>query len=467
MRYLSLILAPFAVAIACAPEADSLTEDPAVQDAAQALLAGRLPACAGLPSIDLTRDAWRLENDRGWVIPAYPRENEDVFVVFRASGHWTRYFARFTRDGWATQEDRTLDLWCSQPTDPYIHPYQIVGASLGRFSAGTRIDFAVSRIPGNLRAPVEWYNNGGANYVVRVGDRPTLQWVGDTHVRIGTEVIHPDLAPSGNDLQIYTQTYPSGPMQVELFYADANYSNVQSVLMQLERDGAGPNSNNSQWRATIPPASLIAGQVLNYWIRAADTHGNVRWDSRNGSNYQLNPRAYSIVWAGGFGSYRPTDNSYREGFLFQPDGSTALGCYNHGASASSYVERAVRVYIPGLTDQAGVPVGAHAILRAEVYTNLTENNGGWQGTPATFAKKEGNDFIYTFFGYSALCGGGVDPANQRYPEGNYAMKMRFTTDGGRNWFWRGLENGPVGGSDIPVVFRARCDYFGNPTDCLP
>lgn len=430
----------------------------------QALLAGRIPECTGLPQMDRSRDAWRVENDRGWIVPAYPRDNEEIFVSFRApAGHYARAYVRFTSNGWQTARDENFQVWCAAGSDGY----ELLGYSLGRYSAGTQLDLAIVMEPANRRAPVEWYNLGGRNYILRVGDQPQLQWVGDTHVRIGTEVIHPDLAPSGNELQIYTQTYPAGPMAVELWYANANYSNVQSVLMQLERDGAGQYGNNSQWRATIPADRLIAGQILHYWIRAADGRGNVLWDSRNGSNYQLNPRPYSVVWAGGFGSYRPTDDSYREGFFFQADGSTSMGCWNHGASTSSYAVRAVRVYIPGLTDQVDVPAGALAILRAELYTNLTENNGGWRGAPATFAKKQGNDFIYTFLAYSEICGGGVEPAAMRYPDGTYAMKMRFSTDGGRNWFWRGLDNGPVGGGDIPVSFRARCDYFGNPADCLP
>jgi hypothetical protein len=459
-------LIPFVtlVLIACSTREESIVGENSESETAQSLQAGRIPECTGLPGIDRSRDAWRIQNDRGWIIPAYPRAGEEIFVAFRAPrGHWARAYVRHTQDGWRTQRDDDLRLWCDQPEDPY----QLIGHSLGRFSAGTRIDLAVAMEPANRRFPTEWYNLDGRNYQLYVGDQPNLQWVGDTHVRIGTEVIHPDLAPAGHDLQIYTQTYPSGPMQVELFYADADFTRVESVVMELERDGAGSNNNNAQWRATIPASNVLDGQTLHYWIRASDAHGAVHWDSRNGANYQLTPRHYAVVWAGGFGQYRPTDDSYREGFLFQPDGSTSLGCYTHGASVSSYVVRAVRVYIPGLTDQTDVPPAALSILRAELYTNLTENNGGWRSTPARFAKKQGNDFIYTFLAFEDLCGGGIDPAEQRYPNNTYAMKLRFSTDGGRNWFWRGLENGPVGGADIPVLFRARCGYFGDPNDCMP
>lgn len=438
---------------------EELVETGGEEEVVQSLEAGRIPVCAGLPAIDTSRDGWRIERERGWIVPAYPRDGEQVFVAFRAPrGHWARAYARFTQDGWRTQRDLDLQLWCDQPADAY----QLIGVSLGTFSAGTRLDVAIAMEPANRRFPTEWYNLGGRNYRLQVGDRPNLTWVGDTHLRLGTQTIHPDLAPAGQDLQIYTQTYPQGPMNVELFYT-SDFSRVNTVTMELDRDGAGNNGNNSQWKATLPASAVVDGQTLHYWIKASDTWGAVRWDSRDGANYQLKPRSYKVGWAGGFGSYRPTNNDYREGSLFQADGSTSIGCWNHGASASSYVVRAVRVYVPGLTDQADVPANASTILRAELYTNLTENNAGWRAFPATFAKKQGNDFIYTFMAFGDLCGGGVEPAAQRYADGAYAMKVRFSTDGGQSWYWRGLENG----SDIPVNFRARCDYFGNPTDCIP
>jgi hypothetical protein len=453
----------FAFASACSTPEESVDETSS-SEAAQSLVTGRIPDCTGLPRVDRTRDGWQMERERGWIVPAYPNAGEEVFVAFLAPrGHWLRAFVRSTSDGWRTQRDQDLQLWCDNGNEPW----QLIGYSLGSFDAGTKIELAVAMEPANRRFPTEWFNNRGANYILNVGAQPNLHWVGDTHVRLGTEVIHPDLAPANTDIQIYTQTHPQGPMRVELFYADANHTNVQSVVMGLERDGAGPNSNNSQWRATIPAANMLLNQTTHYWIKASDAHGAVRWDSRDGANYQLTPRDYSVVWAGGFGSYRPTNDEYREGFLFQADGSTSIGCFNHGASASSYVERAVRVYVPGLTDQPSIPALAHTILRAELYTNLSENNGGWRAVPAKFAKKQGNDFIYTFFAFGDLCGGGVEPASMRYPDGDYAMKMRFSTDGGRNWFWRGAENGPVGGSDIRVSWRARCGYFGDPNDCIP
>lgn len=462
MRRITASTSLFLLAACGSGAVDAPITEEEVSIAGDALEAGRIAECTGLPRIDRTREGFFLENRRGMILPAYPRDGEEIFVSLRVPrGSWRRAFVRFTADQWRTQRDLDLQLWCDDANDPF----QVIGYSLGTHSRGARLEAVLA-----IEAPAgstEWLNNGGANYRLEVGAEPSIHWVGDTHVRIAGEVIHPDLAPAGQDLQIYTQTHPAGPMNVELFVSDANYQRIETISMTLERDGAGPNRNNTQWTATIPADRMRSGEVVRYWIRARDARGGERWDSRDGANYQLNPRSYPIVWAGGFGRYRPTTRMYDEGGLFQTDGSTAFGCNNHGASASSYVVRAVRVYVPGLTDQPEVPQGATAILRAELYTELTENNGGWRGYPATFARKVGNDFIYTFLGYSEICGGGFVAAEQRYANRNYGFKMRFSTDGGRNWFWRGAENGPWGGADLFIRFQARCDYFGNPNDCIP
>lgn len=435
---------------------DLETSEPAL--GAGTLLAGRIADCAGLPRVSRERDGYLIGGDRGWIVPAHPAAQEEVFVAYRlARAYQARARVRFTTDGWRTQRDLDLREWCSAPQDPWV----LVGYSLGSFAAGTRIELVVAVDPIDRTQQVEWIKNGGANWVLEVGAKPAIQWVGDTHLRVGGVTIDAASAPAGNALEVYTQTFPVGEMKVSLFYSTGGAAT--EVPMALERDGAGPNLNNSQWRATIPAASVRAGQRLQYWVRAADLRGKVLWDSKGGANYSVVPRAYPIGWAGGFGQYRPTDRSYREGALFQADGSTSIGCWNHGASASSYVVRAVRVYVPGITDQPDVPAGATSILRAELYTDLQEGGRAWHAVPAQFARKLGNDFVYTFLAYGDLCGGGVEAAGARIADGSYGFKLRFSTDAGATWYWRGLD----GGANVPLLFRARCGYFGDPRDCLP
>jgi len=445
-----------------APLASEPSDTAEMTAGSSALLGGRIPDCVGLPRVDRTRDGYVIGSDRGWIVPAHPAVQEEIFVAYRlARAYQSRAHVRFTTDGWRTSRDLDLREWCSDPADPFV----LVGYSIGSFPQGTHVELAIAVEPLDASQPTEWLNNERANYALDVGAHPGIEWVGDAHLRINGETITAASAPAGQPLQVYAQTFPAGPMHMSLFVSDSN--GTTEVPMALERDGAGSNGNNSQWRGTIPAERMRAGQRLQYWIRATDLNGKEAWDSNNGANYRVTPRAYPVMWAGGFGQYRPTDRSYREGSLFLADGSTSFGCFNHGASASSYVVRAVRVYVPGITDRADVPPGASSILRAELYTDLREGGRGWHAVPATFARKLNNDFIYTFMSYGELCGGGVEAAGSRIADGSYGFKMRFSTDNGATWFWRGTDNGPNGGNDLGISFRARCGYFGDPLDCLP
>ncbi len=291
-----------------------------------------------------------------------------------------------------------------------------------------------------------------------------LTWVGDTHLGVAGVWLPPTLSPAaGHPLDVYTQTYPIGSAdRVDLYWVDAG-GTVESAPMTVDADGVGSYGNNTQWRATLPGEALDDGQTVQYWIRAQGQDGRVLWDSRDGQNYAVTPVHYEVAWMGGLGSWRPVSGDYLEGGLFNSDGATATGCWNHGVSASSYRERAVRVWVPGLTDRAlddAELAAASAMIDVELFTDARV--GGWQARPARFAERWGNDFVYSyrFVDFTPVCIDGLG-------DGTYAFKLRGSTDGGASWFWRGTDNGPYGGDNLKVQYAARCSYFDDPTDCIP
>jgi|GEM_PF-3572209 len=304
--------------------------------------------------------------------------------------------------------------------------------------------------------------------IVRSEQAATFLWVGDTELRIGDTAIPFDMAPAGRDLSIVTHTYPPGAAAtVDVFWADPTFESIESVAMQIDAEGAGPFGNNTRWRATVPAASLEGAGDRQLWVRAVTTDGAEAWDSQDGANYSLRPQSYSVGWIGGFGSYRFVNRQYsRADTDFGPDFAMSTGCQNSGASGSSYFERAFLVWAPGLTDRTfssdSERDAAAAILDVELFTDARAN--GWTGVPARFVRQQGNDFLYTFqlvsFRPNSNC-------IEDVADGRYGFKLRASVDGGASWFWRGTDNGPLGGFDLPVNYGRECSYFGDPMQCRP
>jgi len=453
---LALALIVIGTGVGCAGD------EPAVVHQEQALSA--LPECVGAPAaaVGATARAFVERPAEVYLIPAHPRPGDQVFVAVRTNTYpvVAPVVARLTSDGWATAADVALDSWCER--DSYIYH----GVELGSYSEPTTIELALRL---HEVYPVwerdVWLDNGGANYQIEVARAPELAWVGDTHLRVDEHYIPSELTPANRDLEVYTQTYPVAAAQrVELFWADEDYASIQSVAMTGDAEWVGDNGNNAQWKATIPAGDMNAGRAVHYWIRADDSAGNVLWDAGDGANYTVVPRSFDVVWVGGLGNYRPSSDAYREGGNFNDDDSTSTGCNNHGASISSFSARAVRVYVPGLTDRDfgdGELEGAARLLRVELYTDASVD--GWTAMPARFARVQGNDFIYRFqwvrFGPPSCIPG--------LAAGNYGFKIRVSGDGGETWFWRGSEDGPAGGDDLVVQYSGGCSYFNNPFSCLP
>src|SRR5688572_23781944 len=95
------------------------------------LEAGRISECAGSPAQIRARDGFVLENRRGWIVPAYPEDGEEVFVAIRVPHNFvTRAFVRWSADDWQSEHDLELELWCDD----------VMGRSLGAFSTGQRLE---------------------------------------------------------------------------------------------------------------------------------------------------------------------------------------------------------------------------------------------------------------------------------------------------------------------------------------
>jgi hypothetical protein len=420
-----------------------------------------LEGCAGAPvGLDLARAAVFADSNLApgtmvYLSPGAPRPGDLVtLVVGERLPTPVSATARMTANGWASFTDRRLEKWCeaSAPSGLRYH-----GLSLGRFQAGTRLELAL-HFEGSDTSPYSaWLSNGGANYVVTVRAPERLVWMGDTHLRLGETYLPASMIPTGQDVTVYAQTYPMGAAEhVRVFWANADYSRQDSAELSFDQDGAGASVNNAQWKATIPSSALHDGEPLNYWLQAEDAFGSVLWDSRDGANHSVTPRRYAVQAITGFGSFRPTSQAYSAGNLMSsPDGATAIGCENNGASTSSYVERAVRIWAPGLTDRQfsseAERRAAVRIIRAEIGTNASAD--GFRVRPLGFRQQLGGDFVYSYFSFNEVC----SPA-RGLPDGRYEYELRLTASGGEQWFER---------RNIPLEFGQWCSYFGDAFACHP
>ncbi len=406
---------------------------------------------------------------RIFVTPASPTPSDNITVVAQtpdeqpiASKLTVRI--RYTIDGWRSFANRDLSELCSDALGRRTY-----FVSLGPQPSGTQLAFALyyEKYEGpGLPPRTGWLNRGGENFLIAVQDPPQLKWVGDSRLAQAGVFANDDRVVAYQPLQVYTQTNPLGAAsEVFLHVADASYASTETIVMALSAHGIGPAGANAEWVATIPPNRLKPAQELRYWVRALDHQGNEKWDSNNGLNYAVVPKALATGSIGAFGAYRPSSGDFvTPSSLFNRDLSTSIGCWNHGASVTSYLARAVRVHVPGLTDRdAPSPEEVSrlaALLQVEAVSNASRGRS-WTVYPAHFATQTGADFAYTFFEYSALCGGSED-ASRGIADGDYEYAVRVSSDGGRTWSWRRGENG----QNLKVRFSCDCSYFNDPADCI-
>jgi hypothetical protein len=308
---------------------------------------------------------------------------------------------------------------------------------------------------------------------------PPLTWIGATELAYDTGRNGPAGTPDtqtvipswfvvgANALSVLTDTYPShAATSVTVFWANADYSSVGSAPMTLQSSTDGPYGDNDRFLGTIPGSALPGGETVHYWIRAVGANGETLYDSQNGANYALVPRALSVGWAGNLGAYDGQGGLgyYQVAKLFNADLSTTVGCFEDGAD--DYWIQAVQVYVPGLTDQGytgDLATAASSLIAAQLWTNMRPQ--GWGPIPTTCRAGVGNNYAcdvpFTVFpeGNGCLPGGNV-------PAGDYQYKLRFSVDGGNTWYWVGSTDGSGGGSNLNVQYGPTCLYAGNdPASC--
>jgi hypothetical protein len=389
-----------------------------------------------------------------YVAPARPRPGNEIFVIFHSPSSFASVTARYTADRWASQQDVRLDDWkCDVPSGGTVY-----GASLGAHPTGTPIELAIHF---KNYAYDEWYENQGANFRVDVSPPEPLSWAGDTRLAYGGLPIATDLIAAGRPLQVYTQTYPqSTNATVELSWQTR--SGTKSSVRMVP---AGTFGNNDQWVGEIPTQALVDGEELKYWIRAVDGFGNERHDSANGANFSITPRTFTVGWIGGFGSYRPSSGAYLEGGLFTGL-STSTGCVNQGVGLSGYRSRAVRVYVPGLTDRSYANADERRAAASLLQVAVWSPRGSWPLMSSRMLAQVGDDFVYGMLEYTDLCNGGGG-GNVR--DGVHPYHVVASTDSGSSWAVRGeseeldgvtsLSANVVGAFPLAFTFAVNGSYW--------
>lgn len=296
-------IAPFALFPLLGCSSAPAVDEAVAQSASSPIEVAQVAPCGTLPAAFANQPAYRFPTYSGsggalLLGPAHPKPGDELFVVYQGVLPYRSESAtvRMTSDAWKTQADRPMTQYCDNGSSG-----RVFGLSLGQFSDGAAVELAVNHKTDDYGS--EWWNNGGTNYRIEVHTPGPLAWLGDTHLRFDGVYVPSDMVTGGRALSVYTQSYPAGAAKgLKLYWADERYGAVKSADMALDAEGVGPSGKNAQHRATIPTSDVVTGHALHYWVRAEDFGGKVLWDSRDGANYDVVPRAFSVGWIGGFGS---------------------------------------------------------------------------------------------------------------------------------------------------------------------
>ena len=167
------VCAALLLASACT-DAQSPLASVAVGTAALELSRGA--PCAALEGKGLAR-RYELAQGHLWIWPAFPRAGEEVHLaydsVFLVDTSWTTtgVDVRMSDDGWAHERDVTLSFACTGAEGA-----EVFAGELGAFADDTALELAIAH---HARAywgqpDTAWFNNGGGNFVVGVGDAVAL-----------------------------------------------------------------------------------------------------------------------------------------------------------------------------------------------------------------------------------------------------------------------------------------------------
>ena len=188
--------------------------------------------CAALEGRGLAR-RYDLPSGNLWVWPAFPGAGDDVQVayesVFLVDNWWatTGVDVRMTSDGWASQRDVPLAPVCTGDDRA-----EVFAGELGAYASDVELELALAHHARAYWAQEDtaWFNNGGGNFRVGVGDAVALSArapAGDPPVFIGGGNLWntPEGCVTGCDLTSFW---------VDLSVANLAYDKQVGVLWSLD-----------------------------------------------------------------------------------------------------------------------------------------------------------------------------------------------------------------------------------------
>ena len=204
------------------------------------------------------------------------------------------------------------------------------------------------------------------------------------------------------------------------------------------------NSYEPEW---FVPVVEIPGNAnkLVIWVQNNDRGSCNEYDSDFGLNYNFKIFPESVAndgvgWAGNWNFQ-----------IFHRDPPQSMGDIDpiyyfadlSGSEVTTYM--AMEVYVAGLTDigyenNTMEELARASMLRAEVFTTANESALEPEGEPEfrpktlLYTGHSGNNWVYRWE-YNDLTWG--DPI----PDAMYEYKFRYSTNGGADWNWYGLEDG--------------------------
>jgi len=353
--------------------------------------------------------------------------------------------ARCSVDAWASSSDRpsTARDW---------HGQAVLVFDLGSYPANTTLACAYRTVVDGSQL---WLNNQGRNYVARTRLETPLQWVGG--LRLDQDglprVIDVDAAYPKHPLTVEVSTYPQTPgTEVTLHYTTDSFATIRRVRAAYGSIDAGPQGNDTLWKAVIPASELQPGQKVVYWVDAGNSHGTL-WDSRNGANYSVNVAAEApkVSWAeAGTFVYQPKYGpwSYRSG-VANPLTFT-MGTW---LPPSAPPHPTIQLYIAGITDRQDARNAAGNFVKVEVWSPFFSGSpdGEWKGHALQLREAQGNDWRFSWQVHNSGCSCAPPPgADSLVEHGVYPYKFRVSTDGGETWSWVGTGKAPDGGDDLRI-----------------
>ncbi len=146
--------------------------------------------------------------------------------------------------------------------------------SLGQFAAGTALQYFFEVTDGST---TNWDNNGGANYVLSVGEgggEAETLWVGNTAQAPANGAI-----TATNPIVITCQSWPIGAStNVELVFSmdGANWGKASFAKV-------GETNNNDVWSVAIGP--YADGTTIRYCVSGTLPSAQQAWDNNGGQDY--------------------------------------------------------------------------------------------------------------------------------------------------------------------------------------